>query len=114
MKFIINLLITALVAFLLSKYFLSGIHIENFGTAVVFAIVLALLNIFIKPVLSILGLPLTIITFGLFALVINAFIILLASHFVTGMKVDSFFWALIFSILLSIVSSFFGGIVNKK
>ncbi|MGS0746920.1 phage holin family protein [Halpernia sp. GG3] len=114
MRFIIRLLITAAVAFVLSKYFLSGIHIATFYTAIIFAIVLALLNIFIKPILSILGLPLTIITLGLFSFVINALIILLASHFVTGMKVDGFWWALIFSIFLSVVTSLLSSATKSK
>lgn len=114
MNFIIRLLVTAIVAFVLSKYFLSGIHIATFYTAIIFAIVLALLNIFVKPILSILGLPFTIITFGLFSFVINALIILLASHFVTGMKVDGFWWALIFSIFLSVVTSLLSSATNSK
>lgn len=114
MNFIIRLLVTAIVAFVLSKYFLSGVHIESFGTAIVFSIILALLNIFVKPILSILGLPLTIITLGLFSFVINAIIILLASYFVTGMNVDGFLWALIFSICLSIVTSLLGGLSSSK
>lgn len=114
MNFIIRLLITAGVAFILSKYFLSGVHIASFGTAIVFAIILALLNIFIKPILSILGLPFTIITFGLFSFVINALIILLAGYFVTGMKIDGFWWALIFSIALSIVTSLLDSLTTSK
>ncbi|SFH91866.1 phage holin family protein [Halpernia frigidisoli] len=114
MNFIIRLLVTAGVAFLLSKYFLSGVHIASFGTAIVFAIVLAILNIFIKPILSILGLPLTIITFGLFSFVINALIILLAGYFVTGMSVDGFWWALIFSICLSVVTSLLNSLFTSK
>ena len=114
MKFIIRLLVTASVAFVLSKYFLSGVHIASFRTAIVFAIILALLNIFVKPILSILGLPLTIITLGLFSFVINAFIILLAGHFVTGMTIDGFWWALVFSICLSIVTSLLGGLTSSK
>lgn len=114
MNFIIRLLVTAVVAFVLSKYFLSGIHIASFGTAIVFAIILALLNIFVKPILSILGLPLTIITFGLFSFVINALIILLAGYFVTGMTVDGFWWALIFSIALSVVTSLLDGLTTSR
>lgn len=114
MNFIIRLLVTAIVAFILSKYFLSGVHIATFYTAIIFSIVLALLNIFIKPILSILGLPLTIITLGLFSFVINALIILFASHFVTGMVVDGFWWALIFSICLSVVTSLLNGLTTSK
>jgi len=104
MNLIIRLLITAVVAFLLTKI-LPGVQFDSFGTAIIFAIVLALLNLFVKPILSLLGLPLTIITLGLFALVINALIILLADYFIDSMVVDGFWWALIFSIALSLITS---------
>jgi putative membrane protein len=83
----------------------TGVHFTGFGGAIIFAIVLGLLNLIVKPILNILGLPLTIITLGLFTLVINAIIILIADYFIDSMMVDGFLWALIFSILLSIVSS---------
>lgn len=114
MNFIIRLIVTAAVAFVLSKYFLDGVQIASFGTAIIFAIVLALLNLFVKPILSILGLPLTIITFGLFSFVINALIILLAGYFVDGMNVDGFWWALIFSIALSVVTSLLNSMFTSK
>lgn len=104
MNLIIRLLITAVVAFLLTKI-LPGVHFEGFSTAIIFAIVLALLNLIVKPILSLFGLPLTIITLGLFALVINAAIILIADYFIDGMTVSGFWWAFIFSIALTIVTS---------
>ena len=104
MNFLIRILMTALAAFGLS-YILSGVHIDSFITALVFALVLAILNALIKPILIILTLPITIVTLGLFLFVINALIILLCSKMVSGFSVDGFWWALLFSILLSIVSS---------
>lgn len=104
MNLIIRLLITAIVAYLLTKI-LPGVHFEGFSTAIIFAIVLGVLNIFVKPILSLFGLPLTIITLGLFALVINAVIILIADYFIDSMVVDGFWWALIFSVALSFVTS---------
>lgn len=104
MNLIIRLLVTAIVAYLLTKI-LPGVHFEGFSGAIIFAIVLGILNLILKPILSILGLPLTIITLGLFALVINAVIILIADYFIDSMKVDGFWWALIFSVLLSIIAS---------
>ncbi|KQT18650.1 hypothetical protein ASG31_07615 [Chryseobacterium sp. Leaf404] len=104
MNIIIRLFITAIVAFLLTKV-LSGVHFDGFGGAVIFAIVLGVLNLILKPILSLFGLPLTIITLGFFALVINAIIILVADYFIDFMKVDGFWWAFIFSILLSIITS---------
>ncbi|WP_315057459.1 phage holin family protein, partial [Chryseobacterium indoltheticum] len=102
MNLIIRLFITAIVAFLLTKI-LPGVHFDGFSTAIIFAIVLGLLNLIVKPILSLFGLPLTIITLGFFALVINAVIILIADYFIDSMVVDGFWWAFIFSIALSIV-----------
>lgn len=104
MNLIIRLFITAIVAFLLTKI-LPGVHFDGFGGAVIFAIVLGVLNLILKPILSLFGLPLTIITLGFFALVINAIIILVADYFIDSMKVDGFWWAFIFSIALSIITS---------
>lgn len=111
MKLLIRLLVTAVAAFLLAKYIVPGVHITDFLTAIIFAIVLGLLNMIVKPILSILGLPLTVITFGLFSLVINAVIILLTDYFVDGMTVDGFWWALLFSVALSIVTSLLSSLV---
>ena len=104
MKFIIRLLITAVTAYALSMI-LTGVHIADFKTAVIFALVLALLDTFIKPLLILFTIPITIITLGLFLFVINALIIIIAAKFVDGIRIDGFFWALIFSLVLSIISS---------
>ena len=105
MNFIMRILVTAIVAFGLSYILSSGIHIDKFTTALVLALVLALLNAILKPVLVILTLPITILTFGFFLFVINAGIIMLAAKFVDGFRVDGFWWALLFSLLLSILTS---------
>ncbi|HRP56756.1 phage holin family protein [Agriterribacter sp.] len=104
MTFIIRLLVTAAVAYGLA-YLLKGIHIDSYWTALVFALVLAIVNLIIRPLLIILTIPLTIITLGLFLLVINALMVLLASKVVDGITIDGFWWALLFGLLLSIVSS---------
>lgn len=108
MSLVIRLLVTAVVAFFLTK-FLSGVQFLDFQTAVVFAIVLGLLNTFVRPIFKIIGLPITILSLGLFSLVINAVVMLLADDFVEGMSIDGFLWALVFSIALSTISS----IINK-
>jgi putative membrane protein len=105
MNIVLRIIISAVVAFALS-YILSGVHIQSFVTALILAVVLGLLNIFVKPLLIILTLPITIFTFGLFLFVINALIILLAAKFVNGFRVDGFWWALLFSLMLSILTSF--------
>ncbi|MCC6286670.1 MAG: phage holin family protein [Chitinophagaceae bacterium] len=104
MNFIIKLLVTAAVAFGLSRL-LSGIHIDSYWTAIVFAFVLALVNVFVRPLLIILTIPLTLVTLGLFLFVITALMVLLASKLVEGIRIDGFWWALLFGLLLSIVSS---------
>ena len=111
MNILIRLFVTALVAFLLTKI-LSGVHFDDFGSAVIFAIILGLLNLVVTPILKILGLPLTILTLGLFSLVINAVVVLMASRFVDGMTVDGFGWAFIFSIALSLATSVVSGLIS--
>lgn len=107
MKFIFKILLSA-VAVLIIEYFLPGVDIESNSvvTALWVALILGLLFTFLKPILVVLTLPVTFITLGLFLLVINALIIMLASRLVDGFHVDGFWWALLFSILLSIVESF--------
>ena len=104
MNFIIRLLITAAIAYGLSSI-LPGVHIADFKTACIFAVALAVLNTLVKPILIILTLPITILTLGLFLFVINALIIIIADKFIDGINVDGFFRALIFSLILSILSS---------
>src|ERR1700676_4598201 len=104
MNFLLRILVTAVVAFGLSAV-LGGIHIDTFWTAIVLSVVLAILNALLKPILIILTLPITFLTLGLFLFVINAGIILIAGKFVEGFRVDGFWWALLFSLLLSILVS---------
>ena len=113
MKVIIKLLITAVVAYFLPKI-LSGVQVADFTSAITFAIVLGLLNLIVRPILSLLSLPITILTLGLFSLVINALIILLADKFTEGINVDGFWWALIFSVALSVITSILEKILISK
>ncbi|MBW8686165.1 phage holin family protein [Chitinophaga rhizophila] len=112
MNFLIRLLVTALAA-MVSSYVLPGVKINSFVTALILALVLAILNLLVKPILIILTLPATILTLGLFLFVINAIIILLAAKLVKGFAVDGFFWALIFSIVLTIVSGIMHSIAGS-
>lgn len=104
MKLLLRILITAGLVLLIAN-FMPGVHVASFTTAIIVAIVLGLLNIFIKPIMVILTLPVTIITLGLFLLVINALIIILCTKIVGGFSVDSFWIALFFSIILSVLQS---------
>ncbi len=107
MRVIIRLLIYTC-AVLLTAWLLPGVRIEEFTTALMVAIALAILNTFLRPILVFLTIPVTIFTLGLFLLVINALIIMLIASVVPGFTVDGFWWALLFSIILSIIASIFG------
>ena len=107
MKIILRLLIYT-GAVLLTSWLLPGVEVEKFTTALMVAIALAILNTFLRPLLIFLTIPVTVITFGLFLLVINALIILLIASFVPGFVVEGFWWALLFSVILSIIASIFG------
>lgn len=105
MNLVLTLLINSLAIFI-TAYILPGVDVKDLYSALIVAIFLGIINTFIKPVLVLLTLPITIITLGLFTLVINAFLILFVSNVVPGFKVDGFWWAIIFSLVLSIVNSF--------
>jgi putative membrane protein len=113
MRFIGKLLVTALAA-LVASYLLPGVTIDSGTTAFILALVLALLNGILKPILIFLTIPITIVTLGLFLLVINILIILWASNIVDGFVVDNWWAALWFSILLSIVSAVLEAIIGTK
>ena len=106
MNLILKLLLTALAVFILA-YFLPGVTLSGdiFINALIVAVVLGVLNVLVKPVLIIFTLPITIVTLGLFLLVINALIILLADKLIDGFSVNSIWTAILFSILLSILES---------
>jgi putative membrane protein len=108
MNFIIKLFISSIIVFALS-YFLPGVHVTNIMAALWVALVLGLLNTFLKPVLVLLTIPVTLFTLGLFLLVINAIIVLICDYFIPEFQVDGFVTALFFSVLLSVSQS----ILNK-
>lgn len=112
MSFIIRVLITAAVAYGLALLFEPHIFIRSYLAALVLVVVLGILNVLVKPLLILLTLPITIVTLGLFLLVINVLIILLADWFMDGFDVDGFWWALLFSVLLSFLSSTLGRLGN--
>lgn len=104
MKIIVSWLLTA-VAIMITGYILPGVVVQDFWVAVVTAVVLATVNVFIRPVLVILTIPVTIVTLGLFIFVINAFLVLLVSRVVEGFHVAGFWWALLFSVVLAVIKS---------
>lgn len=108
---IVQWLISA-VAILIAAYLIPGVKVTLVG-ALVLAVVLALINIFIKPFIVLLTLPLNILTLGLFSLVINAFLVLLAGAIVPGFAVGGFWNAFLFSIVLSLITAVFG-VVGRR
>lgn len=105
MQVLIRWVIGALVI-LSAAYLLPGVHVQDFVTALVIAVVLGVINVILKPILVILTLPITIITFGLFLLVINALLVMLTTYIVSGFRVDNFWWALLFGLIVSIFNAF--------
>ena len=104
MKLLMKIVFSSILVLFLS-HFIKGVYVENFSTAIIVAIVLGLLNVFVKPTLILFTLPLTLFTLGLFLLIINAVLILLCAKIVGGFRVDTFYTAFIFSIVLSLLQS---------
>ena len=113
MKLLIRILVTSVLVMLIA-YLMKGVDIEGFEAALIVSVVLGLLNVFVKPVLVLFTLPVTLFTLGLFLLVINAVIILLCDNLVSGFSVDSFWTALLFSIVLSISESIVFKLTESK
>lgn len=102
MKTIIKIIISAF-AVIITSYILPGVRIDGFLTAIIVAVVLSLMDSFVKPILVLFTIPVTFLSFGLFLLVINAGLIIVTSRIVPEFKVDGFLWALAFSIILSFI-----------
>jgi putative membrane protein len=115
MKIIIRWILSAL-AVIITAYLLpkEAIFIESFFAALVVAVVLGFLNSIIRPILVILTLPIQILTLGFFTLVINAALVMLTSSLVSGFYVKSFWWALLFSLVLSLVGAIINHFEPKK
>ncbi len=102
MNFIIKILLSGLAVFL-TAYFLPNISVDGWLTALIVGGVLGLLNTFVKPIIQILTLPITALTLGLFLLVINTLMVMLADYLIGGFQINGFLWAFIFSVINSIV-----------
>ncbi|OIQ21856.1 phage holin family protein [Lacinutrix sp. MedPE-SW] len=112
MNLIIKLLLNAIAVFVLS-HVLNGVNVDGYISAIIVAIVLSILNLLVKPILVIFTLPITILTLGLFLLVINALLILLADKLIDGFEVINIWWAILFSVLLSILQSLLHSFLKK-
>ncbi|MEQ8926030.1 MAG: phage holin family protein [Fulvivirga sp.] len=112
MNFLVKLLISGL-AVVITSYILPGVSVDGYLAAVLVAAILSILNVLVRPVLILLTIPITVLTLGLFLLVINALIILITDYFIPGFYVDNFWWALLFSVILAVINSIFDDFSKK-
>ena len=113
MNLLIRFLLNGLAVFL-TAYLLPGVNVDGYGTALIVALILSIVNAIVKPILILLTIPITIVTLGLFLLVINALLILLVDYLVSGFAVDGFWWALLFSLILSVFNSLFDDLTRRR
>lgn len=113
MGFLLKLLVSSLAVFF-GAWFLPGVYLSGFPTAILVALIMGFLNAFLKPILVILTIPITLITFGLFLLVINAVIILMVDSALDGFEVNSFLTAVVYSIIISLITWLLEAIANPK
>ncbi len=113
MRFLISLLVNGLLVYLAAEI-LPGVSVAGYMEAVLAALLLSFVNFFVRPVLTILTFPITLITLGLFLLVINGAMVLLVDWLLDGFSVDSLFWAIIFIIILSIFNLIAGGLTGGR
>ena len=112
MKFILKLVLSAIIIYLLSKY-LSFVKISDFSSLILFMLILLLFNISLKPLLILLTIPVTIVTFGLFLIVINGILILLTDYFISGIHIgNGILGAIIFSLFISLSQYFVDMIIG--
>lgn len=111
MYLILNILVSA-IAVLVTGRLLSGVSIDGFGTAVIVAIVLGLVNAVLGPVLMFLTLPINVLTLGLFTFVIIGALVMVTAAIVPGFRVASFWWALGFAFVLAVINSAFHAVTR--
>jgi putative membrane protein len=113
MHFLVKLMLSS-IAVLVASYIIPGIHVPDIKTAIVVAAVLAFLNAVVKPIMVILTIPITLLTMGLFLIIINGLLIILADYIVTEFAVDGFIPALLFSLFIAITNSVFESLVKES
>jgi len=110
-RLLIHWLVSATAVYVTANI-LSGITVRSFGAAMIVAVVLGLINVFIKPLLVLLTIPTVVLTLGLFMLVINALMLMLAAWLVDGFAVSSFWWAVLGSLIISLVAWLMSSVLN--
>ena len=111
MKLLLKLVIATLAIFVASRI-IPGVVVDDLVTAIIVAIVLGTLNLFVKPILILLTLPINIITFGLFTFVISAIIVIFTASLVPGFQIASIWSAILFSVVVSLINSFLNRVVD--
>lgn len=112
MSFLLKWVLSA-VAVLIAAYLLPGVTVESFWAALVVAAILAIFNAVLRPILVVLTIPVTILTLGLFLLVINAIIVLMTDAIIGDFYVSGFWWALLFSLIISVLGAIFDRIAEN-
>ena len=111
LRFLIYLLVNGFAVWLASEW-LSGVSVESYWTAVLTGLVLGLVNAFVRPIITLITLPLTIVTFGVFLLIIQGAMVLLADWLLDGFVVESFGWAMLFTLLLALINFLIGKVAK--
>ena len=104
MNFLLRIFLSS-VGVMLCAHLLDGVYVKGFWSAALFSLLLSILNYTIKPLLIIFTIPLTVLTLGLFLLIINTFIIWVAAGLIDGLMIGGFVWAFLFSLLLSVINT---------
>lgn len=115
MSMLIRFIIATLSVFFASYVLKNvGVYLDSFKTAIIVALVLAVCNMFLKPIFVFLTIPFTIVTFGLFLLVINGLIVLITDYFVKGFEVKNLWIAILFSLIVTVFQSIIEAIATPK
>lgn len=112
LKFVSKTILTS-VGILVAAFLLKGVEVDNTITAILVAATLGFLNSFVRPILIVLTIPITMLTLGLFLIIINVLIVYWVTKLVPGFKVESFGWAILFSIIVSLVSGVLERMINR-
>lgn len=113
MNLVIRFLLSG-VAVMLTSYLLGGVHVTDYWAALLVAALVSFTNLFVRPILIVFTIPITVLTLGLFLLVINSLLILAVDYVVDDFRVDGFWWALAFSLILSVFNSLFTDLTKEK
>ena len=109
-----NLIINTLSIYLVSMLLKQGIIVDSFLTALIVAVVMSVLNVTLKPLLILITIPFTLVTFGLFLLVVNVLVLYAAEALIDGFEIAGFWWAVAFSLLVSFVNSVLFGLGKNR